>query len=168
MHELLIFEGEETEMAFCPPLPEGHPRIIDLFPDKLPQEMKLLQKLIDEISFEHLFSFACWRNYLGTWEIKDGRFFLIGLRGRFKLQGEEPLLADWFSGVIRIPKGEMLLYVHMGFGSVFEQEVHVKIERGLVVKSRIIDNRNKKHNWSDLGLKNLPGRENRFPGDDEL
>jgi hypothetical protein len=36
------------------------------------------------------------------------------------------------------------------------------------VKSRIIDNRNKKHNEWELGDKNLPGRENRFPGDDEL
>jgi hypothetical protein len=150
-------------MAFCPTIPEGHPRIIDLLPDPY---MLPPQKLMDENP--GLFSTACWRLYQGTWEIKDGRFFLIGIRGRFKLRGEEPLLADWFSGVIRIPKGEELLYVHQGFETVYEQEVHVKIEKGIVVKSRIIDNRNKKHNEWELGDKNLPGRENRFPSDDEL
>jgi len=162
-HELLIFEGEETSMAFCPPLPEKHPRIIEIHPGPF---LAPTDKLRDED--RELFSTACWRAYQGTWEIKDGRFFLIGLRGRFHLQGEEPLLADWFSGVIRIPKGKMLLYVHMGFGSVYEQEVHVKIERGLVMKSRVIDNRNKKHNEWELGEKNLPSRYNRFPGDDKL
>lgn len=114
IHERLIFDGEETSMAFCPPLPKGHSRIIEIDPDKA------------------LFSTACWRGYQGTWEIKDGQFYLVGLGGRFRLQGEEPLLADWFSGVLRIPRGEMLQYVHMGFGSVFEEEVHVKIVRGVL------------------------------------
>lgn len=78
------------------------------------------------------------------------------------------MLADWFSGVIRIPRGEMLHYVHMGFGSVFEQELHIKIERGVVVNSRVIDNRGRIFDERELGWKNLPGGENRFPGDDEL
>jgi hypothetical protein len=84
------------------------------------------------------------------------------------LRGKEPLLADWFSGILRVPKGEILQYVHMGFGSVFEEELHIKIAKGEVVASRIIDNRGKEHDEMKLGWRNLPGRENRFGGDREL
>ncbi len=153
IHECLILDGEETSMAFCPPLPKGHPRIIEADIDKS-----------DDLV---LYSTACWRGYQGTWEIRDGRFYLVGLRGRFRLLGEEPLLADWFSGTIRIPRGELLVYVHMGFGSVYEQELHVRIIKGEVVASRIIDNRGQTFDRWDLGWRNMPGGENRFPGDDD-
>ncbi|MBF2079572.1 MAG: hypothetical protein IGR76_13905 [Synechococcales cyanobacterium T60_A2020_003] len=159
--ERLIFDGKETSMAFCPPLPKGHPRIIEIDPDKAKHDDSAPISLI-------LLSTACWRGYQGTWEIKDGQFYLVDLCGRFRLQGEEPLLADWFSGVLRIPRGEMLQYVHMGFGSIFEEEVHVKIERGKVITSRVINNRGKKQDEWELSWLNLPGGENRFPGDDEL
>lgn len=158
LHEQLILEGKETSMAFCPPLPEGHPRIIEL------TEEEINRKKIPGI----IFSTACWREYIGTWEIKDGQFYLVNLIGRYKIIGDEPIPANWFSGVIRIPQGKLLHYVHMGFGSVYEREIHVKIENGRVVKSRIIDNTAKEANIRELGLRNLPGFENRFEGDDEL
>jgi hypothetical protein len=56
----------------------------------------------------------------------------------------------------------------MGFGSVHEQEVHVKVDRGIVTSSRVIDNRGKDFESWQLGWRNLPGGENRFPGDDAL
>jgi len=157
-HERLIIDGEETSMAFCPPLPEGHPRVVEV-----PRERA-------GGTSPYLFSTACWRNYVGTWEIRDGRFYLVGIEGVYKLIGDEPLLADWFTGVLRVPRGEMLQYVHMGFGSVFEEELHIKIEEGIVTRSRVISNRDKPPRqrgvlgWMD----DLPGRENRFEGDDEM
>jgi len=158
MHERLIIDGAETSMAFCPPLPEGHARLVAVDPGASP----------DPKSSSILYSTACWRQYQGSWEIKDGRFYLMEVRGRFRLHGSEPLLAEWFSGVLRIPRGRMLRYVHMGFGSVFEEELHIKIERGVVISSRVLDNRGRENDDPELGLKNLPGGENRFPGDDQL
>lgn len=157
-HERLIIDGEETSMAFCPPLPEGHPRIAQAGPDEACA------------SDSFVFSTACWRRYVGTWEIREGRFYLVGIEGIYKLLGDDPLLADWFTGVLRVPRGEMLQYVHMGFGSVFEEELHIKIEEGIVTRSRVISNRDKPprrrgvFGWTD----DLPGRENRFDGDDEM
>lgn len=158
IHERLIYDGRETSMAFCPPLPEGHPRIVSPKPDEKSQDEG------DSI----LHSTACWRGYLGTWEIRDGRFYLTARRGAYRLAGEEPLLADWFTGTLRIPQGELLQYVHMGFGSVYEEEIHVRIERGLVTATRVLDNRGQEHDREQLGWRNLPGGENRFPGDDEV
>lgn len=156
--EQLILDGEETSMAFCPDLPEGDPRI----------EERRLERLPIDAPDAVLGSTACWRRYQGTWEIRDGRFYLVDIRGCFRLREGVPILADWFSGILRVPRGEMLQYVHMGFGSVYEQEVHIKIEEGLVVATRVIDNRGKDFDAQDLKWNNLPGGENRFPGDDEL
>lgn len=155
IHELLVLNGEWTSMAFVPPLPEGHPRIGLASEEKRRAASPMIS------------STACWRGYRGTWEIKDGRLSLIAIEGRYELKGEEPLFADWFTGVLRIPRGEMIAYVHMGFGSVFEEELHIVVERGLVKTTRILDNRNRRHDTRELGLRNLPGGENRFPGDDK-
>jgi hypothetical protein len=158
IREQLIIDGEETSMAFCPPLPEDHPRVFEPGPDKV----------VGDAADIFLFSTACWRGYQGTWEIKGGRFYLVALCGRYQLRPGDPVLADWFSGILRVPKGERILYVHMGFGSVYEQELHIKIEKGEVVTTRVIDNRGKKYDEREIGWNNLPGGENRFSGDDEL
>jgi tetratricopeptide (TPR) repeat protein len=131
VHERLIFNGEETSMACCPPLPFGHARVVASNPGETAPDKH------DYI----FFSTACWRHYIGTWEIKDSRFFLAKIHGVYKLLGQEPLLADWFTGLLRVPRGKMLGYVHCDFLSVYEEEVRVKIENGVVVGSRVIDNR---------------------------
>ncbi len=159
IHERLKYEGEDLSMAYCPPVPIGHPRILEIDIEKRdydPQDSVIL------------FSTACWRRYQGSWEVKGGRFYLTGLRGLYRLVGDEPLMADWFTGMIRIPKGRLLQYVYMGFGSVYEKELHVKIEAGVVTGSRVVDNRGKRFDERSLGWNNLPGGENSFPGDDEL
>ncbi len=154
--EVLFMEGKKVSMTFCPPIPENHPRI-----------RRLSKREAADID-PMLLSTACWRNYVGVWEIKDERLYLKGVYGVYKLEGEEPLFADWFTGVLRVPLGGLIQYVHMGFGSVYEGELHIKIENGVVMRSRTIDNRGKHLNAWELGENNLPGKENRFPGDDEL
>ncbi|MBK8257821.1 MAG: hypothetical protein IPK82_34780 [Polyangiaceae bacterium] len=150
-HEVLILDGKKTSMAFCPPLPEGHPRVLESATRN------------DGLGFVT----SCWRGYVGTWEVKGEKFYLVGLRGKFRVLPGGPIFADWFSGVLRIPRGERLHYVHMGFGSVYEEELHITIEKGEVVGRKVIDNRGKKHDPVELALRNLPGGENKFPGDGE-
>jgi hypothetical protein len=129
IHERLILDGEETTMACCPPIPR-HPRILPGDPHA---------HRTDD-GYGVLRSTACWRRYLGTWEIKEGRFYLVALRGIVTLSEGEPILADWFSGSIVVPRGELIEYVHMGFASTYERDLHIEIDRGVVVKSWIVDN----------------------------
>lgn len=129
-HENLIYEGEETSMVSCPPLPAGHPRIVVLSPKEA--HAKDLPPVVT--------STACWRGYIGSWEIRDGVLYLTRVQGRYEMLGDEPLLADWFSGVLRVPRGELLRYVHMGFESVYERDLYVKVEGGRVVASWTVDN----------------------------
>ena len=49
------------------------------------------------------------------------------------------VFAEWFSGVLRVPAGRTVHYVHMGYESVHEREVLMTIERGVVTGSEEID-----------------------------
>lgn len=131
-HENLIYEGEETSMASCPPLPAGHPRVV-----ALPQGESRSREVLPPV----IGSTACWRGYIGSWEVRDGRLYLTGVQGRYEVLGDEPVPADWFSGVLRVPRGELLRYVHMGFESVYERDLYVKVEAGTVVETWTVDNR---------------------------
>ena len=87
---------------------------------------------------------ACWRGYTGTWEIDRGRLFLIGLKGYLKngalltmssLFPRQPrVFASWYSGDLRIPRGKMLKNIHMGFASMYEEELIFTIESGKMRK----------------------------------
>ena len=55
--------------------------------------------------------------------------------------------------------------INRSFGSVYEEELHIHVERGRVTGTRVYDNRGKDIDTRRLGVANLPGRENRFPGD---
>ena len=135
--EILIFDGEEMSMAFCPPLPNLHPSIIELKDEDLENDNIIIG------------STACWRGYIGTWEIKNGWFYLTDITGRYKMADKNPILADWFSGVIRVPKGKLLQYIHADFASVYEQDTYIKIEKGKVINSKVVDNRNKEFDTTE-------------------
>ncbi len=128
IHENLILNGKETSMTWYPSLPEHDPRIIELGDDPIEG---------DNI----VFSTACWRQYLGTWEINNNKLYLLKLEGRFKITGDTPIFADWFTGTLKIPQGEMLEYVHMGYESIYEHELQIGIEEGMVTELKTFHNR---------------------------
>ena len=95
-------------------------------------------------------STACWRGYLGTWEIRDTKLFLIDLKGWLKGNKEVGLsylfpeknevFANWFNDNIRIPHGKMLKYVHLGYESVFEKDLILNFKKGVLINEEIQDN----------------------------
>lgn len=91
---------------------------------------------------------ALWRGYVGTWEITGDRLYLIGLKGYLEGYTEATLaaifpdfpdrvFAHWYSGPLRIPQGEMLNYFHGGYGSTYERDVLLDVERGVIVNTQI-------------------------------
>lgn len=94
---------------------------------------------------------ALWRGYVGSWEFISNRLYLVGLTG--ELEGGEAatlasvfpdypnrVFAHWYSGTIRIPRGKLLRYVHMGYGSTYEADLLLDVERGVIVKSQLCSN----------------------------
>ena len=101
---------------------------------------------------------ACWRGYIGSWEIREDTLYLVDITAWMKdgsgrsvpvefetlFPGKtKPMKADWFTGTLRIPRGKPIRYVHMGYQTVYEEEVHLRIEAGKVADRQRIDNRNK-------------------------
>ncbi len=140
--EVLILNGERLEMNGCPPLPTHHLR------PRSKEELREVNPIIR--------STACWRGYQGTWEIRENKLFLVGIQGWHDLLSTEPLFADWVTTVIGISSGELIGKLRYGFYTLCEQEIRFKIEQGLVVKSKEIDNRGKDPNtinsdWDVMG-----------------
>ena len=51
------------------------------------------------------------------------------------------VFADWFTGTLSIPQGEIIEYVHMGYNSVYEKEILIEIHNGKVDTIMIIENK---------------------------
>ena len=136
LHENLIYEGEDMTMPSCSSLPHDHPAIVQLSDEEFEYQFS------DTI----LLSSACWRGYIATWEIKKNQLYLIAVKGRYQMDGAEPIFADWFSGILRIPKGERLKNKALGLLSAHELELHIKINQGMVTKSEVIGSREKEYN----------------------
>jgi hypothetical protein len=132
IHEILILDGRQTSMAFCPPLPKDHPRVIEIDREKAWHDPQTWKDGANPI----LFSTGCWRGYQGTWEIVGQHFYLVGLRGRYRILGEQPILADWFSGVLRISAVESLQFAKRGFGIDHEEEIYVEVVGGKIVTAQ--------------------------------
>ena len=93
-------------------------------------------------------STACWRCYVGEWEITLDRLYLIGIRATYK-DGTDVTLgslfpgydsrvfAHWYSGVLSIPQGDLVEYVHMGFASVYERDLLISVEQGVIVDTQV-------------------------------
>jgi hypothetical protein len=87
-------------------------------------------------------STALWRGYRGAWVIEGGELRLQSLDGRLADQDgatalerlfpgrDPPITADWFTGVARAVRGDVLRYVHMGYESVFEEDLFFTFEAG--------------------------------------
>ena len=127
LHEKMIYEGKEVSMFSFPGFPEDHPRIIELTDKQIWAKGEARQV-----------SSACWRGYVGTWEIKDGRLYLLKLDRDYELEGNEPLFADWVSEELTIIIEPTLEGLSAGLLGG-EKIKKVKIKNGIVQEDTFIE-----------------------------
>lgn len=97
---------------------------------------------------------AAWFGVLASWKVEDDKLYLtalwanpcaenskeVPLRKLFGRQvGRAPVFADWVSGELVIPRGKLVEYVHMGFGSRYERYLRLRVENGVVVEREFIE-----------------------------
>jgi hypothetical protein len=93
-------------------------------------------------------STACWRCYVGEWDITLDRLYLIGISAHYEDDTEVTLgslfpgydsrvFAHWYSGVLSISQGDLVEYVHMGFASVYERDLLISVEQGVIVDMQV-------------------------------
>jgi hypothetical protein len=104
-------------------------------------------------------SWSCWRGYIGIWEIIDNKLCLLRLERHeiwpkgdtFQEQAieiplkplfgsEGPVSAEWFSGILRVARGDVLTQVNTGYASVYEEDLFLIIDQGKVTGKRIVKN----------------------------
>lgn len=127
VHEILFYKGSKCSMIQFPEIPQGHSRI---------HEMTEVELVDSNLQDSFVFSTACWRNYIGTWEIKRKKLYIKSINGIYKILGSEPIFADWFTGVLVIPKGKMIQYHHAAWLTEYENYQLIQIENGIVVGER--------------------------------
>jgi hypothetical protein len=97
---------------------------------------------------------AAWFGVLASWKVQDERLYLaavraspcsedseeIPLRKLFgRRLGRAPVLADWVSGELFIPRGRLVEYVHAGFASQYERYLRLRVENGMVVMRELVE-----------------------------
>ncbi len=95
---------------------------------------------------------ANWRGYVATFRIRDGGLWLEKVAvtrdpeqagGEHRSEtvdvlpeffpGKRRVLADWYTGVLLIPRGTLREYVHMGYGSTYERYLLLEVRAGRLV-----------------------------------
>ena len=127
--EILSYNGEKTTIATEPLKPYLETR--------------------SDISF--IFeSTALVRGYFGSWKIKNKKLFLVSLIGfienkervdlNYLFPNKKEVFADWFSGQIRIPEGNLVKKINIGYASVFERDRMLKFNKGILISDDVIYN----------------------------
>lgn len=76
-----------------------------------------------------------------TWSPDDDKE-RVNLKRAFASRFKEGrIFADWFTGVVRIPDGKMLKYVHFDHASTFERDILLHFEAGMLRRSEVRQNK---------------------------
>ena len=95
-------------------------------------------------------STALVRGYIGTWKIKNKKLYLVSLLGfiennekvdlNYLFPNKKEVFAKWFSGQIRIPEGNLLRKIRIGYASVFERDKILNFNKGIFISDDTIYN----------------------------
>lgn len=135
----IIYKGEELSLA-------SEPLAQWLYNNKV-------DKLFNNINS------ACWRGYVASWKIEDGKLYLINIDSppipkhkelpkyeenqnvmQKLFPGEAEVFASWVNGKLKIQSGELLEYVHMGYESVYETDIYLRFENGVLIDEKRVNN----------------------------
>ena len=79
------------------------------------------------------------RGYVGVWEIIENKLYLNEVHNGF-MPEKGPFFADWVSQELHVWKGNLLHYVHAGYGSTYEEDMFLSLDNGIVKCSVIESN----------------------------
>tara|TARA_X000000950_G_scaffold49940_1_gene58684 strand:- start:327 stop:746 length:420 start_codon:yes stop_codon:yes gene_type:complete len=95
-------------------------------------------------------STALVRGYIGTWDIKNKKLFLVSLIGfienndqidlNYLFPNKKEVFAKWYSGDIRIPEGKLLKKVNLGYASIFEKNRLLSFKDGTLINETVKNN----------------------------
>lgn len=132
--DILFYKGKTLDL-FSNPL-ESY------FSKKHPKPTELLQGKCT----------ANWRGYVASWKIENGFLYLVevvegtcgnnpqSIFSKIFPDQKNPIQATWFTGTLRVPQGKELQYYHMGYESIYEEDLFLEIKNGELVKAKTVKN----------------------------
>ncbi|MDO6610533.1 hypothetical protein Q4601_12055 [Shewanella sp. 1_MG-2023] len=84
-------------------------------------------------------STACWRQYIGAWEIVDDALFLNEITGKYQKTESSPLFAGWYTGVIELLEEEPDFFTDGEYRVEYTATKLITIVCGKVVKTSYQD-----------------------------
>ena len=124
----ITYEGKEYALNSNPLEP-----FFEKYPEKRPQ----------------FSSTALWRGYIAHFEIIEGQLFVTDLfnyggytdaKGNYKTKlisifktvfpKTDKYKIDWYTGILIVPYGKLVQYVHMGYSSTYSKYILLEIENG--------------------------------------
>lgn len=100
-------------------------------------------------------STALWRGYVATFEVKDNQLFLKDIEIEYHdttskesypykwrsvimkvFPDQKDIKIDWLTGLLVIPYGKLVNYVHMGYGSTYKNYILLEIDKGDLKKEK--------------------------------
>lgn len=103
-------------------------------------------------------STALWRGYVATFEVRDSQLFLKEINIQYRdttaeddysyksrnvidevFPNQANIKVVWMTGLIVIPHGKLVNYVHMGYGSTYKKYILLEINKGDLVQERRFD-----------------------------
>lgn len=134
----IIYEGKEYSLQTNPMEP-----YFEKHPDRKPKG--------------GVISSALWRGYVAAFEFRTNRLFLKDIRIQIWNEKEdgtswksvrdeivpkgEELFIDWFTGILVLPGGELVNYVHMGYGSTYSNYILLELKDGGLTGQRSFDHK---------------------------
>ena len=88
---------------------------------------------------------ACWRGYIAEWSLIGNNLYLTNIyccnydiKADLKLLFPENYIdgkihASWVDGLLFIPIGKCIEYIHMDYESVYEKEIELDFKNGLLI-----------------------------------
>lgn len=116
----------------------------------------------DEVPKFRSMTSANWRGYVATFAIRDGYLIVDKVEVRMRedgakrgkdpeqkeyrleppmedivtqvFNGRDDVPATWYTGALVIPRGEVINYIHMGYGSTSERYTLLRVREGRVIE----------------------------------
>lgn len=124
-----IFHGEIVPLTSCPSLPDKNSLVLD-------------EDYHSAIDDGRVFHTACHRLYIATWAVINKRLFLIDVIGRFRLKDNCPIFAEWVTETLICHKGELFKEYEGQWPGLYEEDIHLEIEQGILVSAKRVNNVN--------------------------
>ena len=113
------------------------------------------EKNPDKRPNDGIMSTALWRGYVATFEVRDNQLFLKDIEIEYQdttskesynykwrsvinevFPDQKNIKIDWLTGLLVIPHGKLVNYVHMGYGSTFKNYILLEIVKGDLKKEK--------------------------------